>query len=73
LIPNYFFKWDAVNERERWIIWLWCKVESEERPFLNLIIKESSHYSHLIEEIENGIFLPSFNEKLYSERKDYLR
>jgi len=84
-IPKYdakvlIAKWKTATDFERWLIWLWMKIEAKS-GYLSLVLNEDGITTDsFIDSIINGIFevdvkdLDSWQYKeLYAERKEYLK
>ncbi|WP_258360788.1 BREX-4 system phosphatase PglZ [Moorella sulfitireducens (nom. illeg.)] len=67
-----YSRWETFEANEKWLLWLWSKLEAPPGTYLHLALKDSTSVSHIEENIANGVFKYKLEENLLKERKALL-
>jgi len=64
--------WRSLDERQRWLVWLWSKVEAPGGTYLRRVIESSRDVALFDQDVANGVLGASLSREMLLERKTLL-
>jgi len=67
-----FNQWNNFDDKQKWLSWLWTKIEVKEGTYLHKAISNCSRYDNLEKDLIFTVFTEDLTDNLLIERKNIL-
>lgn len=54
--PDLLHKWNKLDDKHRWLLWLWGKLELDNSTYLGLVLNKSVSFDTFTDDVINGVF-----------------